>query len=133
MKSSDQIFIRGLRVRCCIGVPEQERAQPQELVVNASFSPLVSPGPLNDDIGRTIDYHAVALRLDELAGARPRKLIETLAEDLAAMVLDEFPVVGVSIEIEKFILPNTRCVGVAITRHAGEDAAGRGDGKSLGI
>ncbi len=127
MKSSDQIFIRGLRVRCRIGVPEQERAQPQELLINATFSPLNSPGPLNDDIGRTIDYHAVAIRLDELAGARPRKLIETLAEDLAAMVLNEFPVDSVGIEIEKFILPNTRCVGVAITRHADEDAVGQDD------
>jgi FolB domain-containing protein len=127
MKSSDQIFIRGLRVRCYVGVPDQERAQPQELVINATFSPFFSPGPLDDDITRTVDYHAVAVRLDEVAGSHPRKLIETLAEDLAAMVLNEFPVVAVSIEIEKFILPNTRCVGVCITRHASEDRPGEGD------
>ncbi|MBT8036415.1 MAG: dihydroneopterin aldolase [Verrucomicrobiae bacterium] len=120
MKRSDQIFIRGLRVSSYVGVPDEERAEAQELVINATFSPMSSPGPLEDDLARTIDYHAVAVRLDEVAGSRPRKLIETLAEDLAAMVLDEFPVTVVHLEIEKFILPNTRCVGVSITRHAAD-------------
>ena len=32
------------------------------------------------------------------------------------MILSEFSVTEVSVEIEKFILPNTQCVGVAITR-----------------
>ncbi|MCP5534713.1 MAG: dihydroneopterin aldolase [Akkermansiaceae bacterium] len=119
MKKSDQIFIRGLHVVCNIGVPDEERAEPQGLLVSASFSPHASPGPLADDIGRTIDYHAVATRLEEVCEEKPRKLIETLAEDLAAMVLAEFPVHKVTIEVEKFILPNTRCVGVSISRKAG--------------
>ena len=123
MKSSDQIFIHGLRVSCHIGVPDEERAEPQELLIDAAFSPHPSAGFLDDDITRTIDYHAVALRLEALAAARPRKLIETLAEDLAAAVLEEFAVSSVSIEIQKSILPNTRYVGVRITREA-EDTRG---------
>ena len=102
-----------------MGVPDEERAEAQELVVDASFTPHFSSGSLDDDIGRTIDYHAVALRLEEVAAARPRKLIETLAEDLAETVLNEFAVSEVTLEIQKFILPNTRCVGVRITRSAG--------------
>lgn len=120
MKKSDQIFIRGLHVACNIGVPDKERAEPQGLLVSANFSPYASPGPLEDDIERTIDYHAVAIRLEEVCEEKPRKLIETLAEDLAEMVLAEFPVRKVTIEIEKFILPNTRCVGVSFTRKAGK-------------
>lgn len=73
---------------------------------------------MNDDIARTVDYHAVTIRVDEVAASKPRKLIETLAEDLAAMILDEFPVSRVTVEIEKFILPNTTCVGVSVTRDA---------------
>ena len=57
------------------------------------------------------------LRINEVAcESNHVKLIETLAEDLAAMILADFHVAEVSIEIEKFILPNTQCVGVAITR-----------------
>jgi len=127
MKSSDQIFIRGLHVACCIGVPDKERAQPQGILISATLSPFSSPGllgALDDDIERTIDYHAVAIRLEEVSEAKPRKLIETLAEDLATMVLEEFPVAEISIEIEKFILENTRCVGVSITRQASKNDSG---------
>lgn len=126
MRISDEIFIRGLRVSCHVGVPDEERAHPQELMIDASFSPSSTAVGLEDDIRRTVDYHAVAVRLEQVAGERPRRLIETLAEELAAMVLDEFPVVSVAITIEKFILPNTCCVGVSVTRHAVEDG-GRGN------
>ena len=116
MKISDQIFIRGLRISCHIGVPDEERVQSQELHVNVTLFPIPSSEPLNDDIARTVDYYAVSLRLEVVAQERSRKLIETLAEDFAMVVLDEFSVSAVTIEIEKFILPNTRCVGVLITR-----------------
>ena len=116
MKEKDQIFIRGQKVSCHIGVPDQERSELQELIIHTRFSTAASSQMLGDDIDLTIDYHAVYLRIDEVASSKPRKLIETLAEDLAVMILSEFSIVEVSIEIEKFILPNTQCVGVAITR-----------------
>lgn len=122
MQSTDQIFIREQRVTCHVGVPDEERAQAQELVISTSFSPSAlsdakgGQGELDDDIASTIDYHAVSVRIDQVAAERPRKLIETLAEDLACMVITEFGVSSVTIEIEKMILPNTRSVGVVITR-----------------
>lgn len=118
MKSSDQIFIRGLKVSCHVGVPDEERAEAQELLINTTFSPFESEGSLNDNIAGTIDYYAVSVRIGEVASEKPRKLIETLAEDFAEMILSEFAVSTVTIEIEKFIMPNTRCVGVNITRRA---------------
>ena len=54
--------------------------------------------------------------LSKYASKHPRKLVETLAEDLAEMILSEFAVREVTIEIEKFILPDTESVGVAVTR-----------------
>jgi len=116
MRENDQIFIRGQRVSCHIGVPDEERAHAQELVINTTFSPFPSDDNLGDDVAKTIDYHAVYDSIAELAGSCPRKLIETLAEDLAAMIIARFQVSRVTIEIEKFILPGTKCVGVMITR-----------------
>ncbi|MFK7909634.1 MAG: dihydroneopterin aldolase [Akkermansiaceae bacterium] len=118
MKDTDEIIIKGLRVSCCVGVPDQERSQPQELLLNVTLCPFSDPDPLEDDIARTIDYHAVTLDIERVALARPRKLIETLAEDVASEVLKNFAASRVTIEIEKFILPNTRSVGVRITRDA---------------
>lgn len=116
MKITDQILINDLRIRCCVGVPDEERAQSQELLVSVVLFPLPSEDPLDDDIHRTVDYYAVSLRLEAVAQEKPRKLIETLAEDLAATVLAEFAVASVQIEIKKFILPNTRSVAVIIRR-----------------
>jgi dihydroneopterin aldolase len=120
MSESDRIFIRGQRVSCHIGVPDEERASPQELLINTTVLPCSSPdaGSLDDDINKTIDYHTMFIRIGEVAKDHPRKLVETLAEDLAGMVIAEFPVSSVTIEIEKFVLPGTQCVGVAITREA---------------
>lgn len=118
MKETDEIIIRGLRVSCRVGVPDGERAQPQELLLHVVLCPFSDAAPLEDEIDRTIDYHAVALRVAHVAQERPRKLIETLAEDAATAVLADFPVSRVTVEIEKFILPNTRSVGVRITRTA---------------
>ncbi|BDS08095.1 hypothetical protein NT6N_31350 [Oceaniferula spumae] len=120
--SNDQIFIRGLVVTSYIGVPDEERANSQDLLVTAIMAPKpeLRAEPLDDDISRTIDYHAVAVRIEEIAAERPRKLIETLAEDIAAAVLAEFEVASITVEIEKFIMPNTRCVGVITTRFAGK-------------
>lgn len=118
--SPDQVFIRGLVVSSYIGVPDAERANSQDLLVTLVMTPqpeLLTP-PLEDEITRTIDYHAVSIRVEEISMERPRKLIETLSEDIAAAVLAEFPVAAVTVEIEKFIMPNTRCVGVVTTRYA---------------
>lgn len=116
MKDTDQILITDLQLRCYIGVPDEERAQSQELLVSVTLYPEASKSPLQDDISRTVDYYAVSLRLEELAREKPRKLIETLAEDFAFAVLREFEVSKVTIEIKKFILSNTRSVGVVISR-----------------
>lgn len=116
MKNRDQIFIRGQVLNCHIGVPDEERSVPQDLIVHTRFSPSELWSTGNDDIDQTVDYHSVYTRINEVAASHPRKLIETLAEDIADMVLSEFAVDEVSIEIEKSILPNTDCVGVTINR-----------------
>ena len=118
MKQSDQIFIRGQRVSCHIGVPDEERSEPQELLIHTTVCPRTPSELIDDDLTKTIDYHAISIRIREIAASHPRRLIETLAEDLAGMVLSEFPVGVVTIEIEKFILPDTQCVGVLITRQS---------------
>ena len=71
-----------------------------------------------DDLAGTVDYQAVWHRLREVAAERPRKLLETLAGELAAVLLGEFPLVEVGIEIRKSILPGTRSAGVRIWRGA---------------
>jgi FolB domain-containing protein len=108
----DEIFIRGLRLPVFIGVPDSERALPQEIEIDISMRPCVPFDDLEDDIARTVDYASVAVAVEQIVSAHPRRLIETLASDIAHGVLAGYPAVTVAVEIRKFILPNTAHVAV---------------------
>jgi FolB domain-containing protein len=112
----DTIEIRRLKVSTLIGVPEDERATPQTLLVSVRMTPVQNFDGLADEISHTIDYYAVSLEIEALAASRPRRLIETLATDIAGLLLSNHPLAKVAITIEKHILPNTECVAVHIER-----------------
>ena len=113
---NDIIEIRRLRVQAYIGVPDEERSAPQTLLATVRMVPSQGFTGLNDDISRTIDYHAVALEIQTLVATRPRRLIETLAVEIADHLLAVHPLSSIAVTIEKHILPNTECVAVHIER-----------------
>jgi dihydroneopterin aldolase len=112
----DRIIINELEVFMRVGVPEAERTKPQRLLVTVELDHDFTAAARSDRLQETIDYHAVAVRLAGFGRRRSWKLIETLAVDMAEMILREFEPVCVSIEIKKFILPKTRHVAVRVTR-----------------
>ncbi len=107
-----EIWIRGLRVQTWIGVPDAERAEPQEVVLDVGIEPSLGFEAMGDEIGHTVDYDAVARRIETLAAERPRRLIETLAAETARLVVAEFSARSVTVEVRKFILPQTDHVAV---------------------
>jgi len=108
----NEIWIKSLKVHSRIGVEETERQQPQELLVDLCIQPPAPFSFMNDDVMRTIDYAAVASRVRGLAGEGSRHLIETLAADIARLLVDEFQAVVVIVEVRKFVLPNADHVAV---------------------
>jgi dihydroneopterin aldolase len=116
MPTPDTIEIRRLRVATHIGVPDEERASSQTLLVTIRMTPSQGFDGLADEISRTIDYYQVSLAIEALAAAKPRRLIETLATDIAGYLLENHPLSHVAVTIEKHILPNTECVAVHIER-----------------
>ncbi|MEI7908572.1 MAG: dihydroneopterin aldolase [Verrucomicrobiota bacterium] len=116
MSAADTIEIRRLRVLAHIGVPEAERATPQALFITLRLQPSRGFDGLADDLAHTVDYAAVAGQVDALAAARPRRLIETLALEIAGHLLAQHPLARVAVTIEKYILPDTECVAVHLER-----------------
>jgi dihydroneopterin aldolase len=112
---SDRIFIRGLQVAARIGVPDLERSVPQRLEID-----VVLEGDfrgLGDDLTRTADYAAAAEWLRAECGRVEFRLIESLADHLAAGLLDIFPsVLAVEVELCKFVLPAAASAGVQVRR-----------------
>ncbi len=116
MLPSDTIEIRRLQVRTLIGVPDEERAIPQTLFLTIRMTPSQGFDGLEDDISRTVDYYAVSQEIEALAATRSRRLIETLAVEIADYLLGNHPLKHVAISIEKQILPNTDYVAVHLER-----------------
>jgi len=112
----DRILIDGLELSSQIGVPDEERATAQRLTVNLVLEPIRDFGALEERIENTVDYFAVGEFVKALGAARPRKLIETLAEEIASELLARFPLEGVEVELRKYILRDTQHVAVAIRR-----------------
>lgn len=111
------ILIHGLRVSCHVGVPDEELAVAQELLLHLEMTPSHQWDDLQDDISRTVDYARVVTQLEDLAGAKPRRLIETLAVDAVDFLLENHPLQRVKLTIEKFILPQTRSVAVVLEKN----------------
>jgi dihydroneopterin aldolase len=112
----NEIHLVGLIVTARVGVPDEELAEPQTLRLNVTLVPQTAFEDLGDDITATADYDAAARRIAAVAAERPRRLIETLAADLVAMLLAEFPLIAAEVEIRKFILPQTDYVAVRCRR-----------------
>lgn len=112
----DVILVKGLEVPLCIGVSDEERANPQLMKLHLEMVPENGCSGINDAIDKTVNYYDVSQRVKHLAAERPRKLIETLAEEVIEMILTEFAVTEVQLEIEKSILPDTDFVGLRMWR-----------------
>ena len=112
----DRILIDSLELTAFIGVPDEERAAAQRLTVNLVLEPLRGFTALGDAIENTVDYFRVCEDVKALGLARPRHLLETLAEDIAARLLARFALRAVEVELRKYVLPDTAFVAVKIAR-----------------
>jgi dihydroneopterin aldolase len=112
----DEIILQGIDLPVSIGVPDTERATLQVLKANVRVQPQLAFTQMDDAIERTIDYDALTQRLRALAAARPRHLIETLAAEMAEVIIAEFGAAWVSVELQKRILPGVDHVAVRTTR-----------------
>lgn len=118
MYLGDEIEIRRLAVETHIGVPDEERAEPQTLWLTVRMRPSQGFHGLHDKVANTVDYYEVSRSLAALAAERPRHLIETLATEIADFLLSGYPLSTVEVEVEKRILPNADSVSVRIRRES---------------
>jgi len=113
----DTIFIQQLGVDTIIGVYDWERAAPQRVYIDLDIGFSTRDAAADDDVAQTLDYKAVADRVRDFVAASQFKLVETLAEEVARLLLADFDVPEVAIRVNKpGALPQASGVGVRITR-----------------
>jgi len=112
---SDLLMLSDIELRTHIGVPEEERAKEQRLLVSIEMHIDTKEAGKSDDFSKTIDYEKVRCDVLELA-KKERKLIEAFAEDIALMILNAHDVDSVTVTVKKFILTDTKEVSITIHR-----------------
>ena len=96
------IEVAGIRVRCIVGILPFERVQEQDIRIDVSMDLDFAEAAATGNIDATVNYVDVARALSELVTERKYQLIETMAEECAALVLARWPrVESVAIAIHK--------------------------------
>jgi len=116
-KNLDKILIKGLRVRCIIGVNEFERREKQDAMINVAIWADLAEAAETDDVAKTVDYKEINKGILKLVENSEFFLVETLAEKIAHFCLEHERIRKVKVTVEKpGALRFARSVGVEIIR-----------------
>lgn len=115
----DSVFVRGLKVATTIGVYSWEKDIKQTLIFDIEMGTDIRAAASNDAIDLTVDYSAVSENVTRFVQEGRFELIETVAEQAAALILKDFPVKYVEICLQKpGAVRTAETVGVKIRREA---------------
>jgi len=116
----DQIIITDLLARGIIGIHEHERARAQDILINVILYGDTRRAAETDSIEDCVDYSRMAKKIIAHAETAARQTVEALANDLAAICLEDPEVQGVRMRVEKpGAVRFSRSVGVEIERFRG--------------
>jgi len=115
---TDTVSIRDLRVSTVIGVYDWEREIEQTLVLSVDMAANVAAAAANDDLANTLDYSSIARAITAVVRDGKFKLIETVAERIAAHVLSAYAVRWVRVQVVKPLRDEGYSAAVTIERGA---------------
>jgi dihydroneopterin aldolase len=119
----DTVFIQGLKVEAIIGAHNWEQRVPRVLVLDLELATNARLSAATDQLADALDYSTVTRRVKEVSAASRFRLIESLAEKLARMLIEEFSVQWLRITVHKpGAVPATDSVGVRIERRPSDYA-----------
>lgn len=115
--SGDIVYIRDLRIDTTIGIYDWEREVRQTVSLDLEMATDIAAAAATDDIRHALNYKAVAKRIIAHVESSGCLLVERLAEEIASLVLAEFPVPWLRLRLSKpGALRGARDVGILIER-----------------
>lgn len=112
-----RVFLRDLMLEAEIGAYESEYGRTQPICINLSMEVVEPIQPLSDDLSDVVCYNKISQGVADIIAEGHIKLVETLAERIAALCLSHAMVLSVTVCVEK---PNAidaaRGAGVEIIR-----------------
>ena len=113
----DTLIIKDLVVECRIGVLEWEQATPQSVWIDLELEIDAAKAAAHDDVNTTIDYARLVAAVTQHAQGKPFHLLETMAEEMALLILKEFHTPQVLVRVKKRALPSIDYAAVEVVRH----------------
>lgn len=114
---NDTIFVTDLRIEAVVGIWDWERALPQTISLDLEMATDISAAVAADHIDATLDYRAISKRVTAYVQESKFQLIETMAEQVAALIREEFGVAWVRVAVHKpWAVRGSRDVGITIER-----------------
>jgi len=118
MAAHDKLIIHDLAAACRIGVSEEERAAPQTLWVDLELAIDASWTAAREDVHVALDYAKLVAVVKQRVEHRAYHLLETVAEELADLILREFDTPEVEVRVKKRALPGIDYAAVEVKRRA---------------
>ncbi len=97
----DIVYIRGLRIDAFIGIYEWEQRLRQTLCIDLEMKTDAAAAAAAGDLSASLDYKAIADRLIEMIEDEHFELLETLAEQIAHTLREEFGVAWLRLRLGK--------------------------------
>lgn len=112
----DIVYIRELEIETIIGIYDWEREIKQTVSIDLEMATDITKAAKSDDIADTINYKVVGERLIEFVEASEFQLLETMAESIANIVLNEFSIDWLRLRVSKPGAFGAKDVGLLIER-----------------
>ena len=113
----DKIILTDLRINAVIGIWDWEKRSSQTISIDLEMQTDTKKISQSDSIEDALDYKAVSKRAKQFIQDSQFNLIETLAENLAQIILEEFNVQWLRLSISKpYAIRDSKNIGVCIER-----------------
>lgn len=112
----DTLHIHALAAECRVGVFDWERDKPQTVWMDLTMTIDAAKAAARDELSATVDYARLVTAVRQHVQQKPFCLLETMAEEVAALVLKEFQTSTVTVRVKKRALPGVDYAAIEITR-----------------
>ena len=111
------IFVKDMVVDMQIGAYDDERGRTQKVRINVTVEPSIWPNEAHDNLNETLSYDVIVNHILRVARSGGHvHLVETVAERIAGLCLEESSVRSVTVRVEKLEIYPFAVPGVEITR-----------------
>ena len=103
---SDKIILRGIEIFGRHGCSIEEQKLGQNFIVDLELNLDLKKSGKSDELSDTVDYSKILFEVEKIVGGTPKKLIETVAEEIAENILKNFEKIeSVKVSLHKPFAP----------------------------